>query len=496
MRSRGSIVGPLILITIGVLFLMRTVWPEFSVFDLLAQYWPYLLITWGVLQLIEITVRFSRSRTIATNGIGGGGWFLVVLICLAGFTAAEVRGPETWWRRVSFDQGMDWFGQPHDYGVADQSKPAGKNPHIVIESFRGNAKIIGSDANDIELSGHKTIRAMKEAEANRADQITPVELIADGNNFIVRCNQDRAQHQVRVSTDLELKIPKGASLDATGRAGDFDVTNLDGNVNINSDNAGVRLQDLGGNVKIDTRRGDVVRCTNIRGAVELKGRNSDLELRKVAGQVTISGTYAGTINLRELAKPVHIDNVETALNVQKVPGQITMDRGNFSAQDIVGPLELTTHATDVDLAGFAEPIEIKVDKGDVNLRPGKHGVARMTVSTRSGNIDLALPDAAKFDLKASTDHGEIENEFGNPLRLVSEGRGARLSGSVGTGPTLTLTTDRGTITVRKSNGDEPPPKVARIPSPDQDEDEATAPAPPQRPKQPKPPELKAPTVEL
>ena len=101
---------------------------------------------------------------------------------------------------------------------------------------------------------------------------------------------------------------------ATGRAGDFDVTNLDGNVNINSDNAGVRLQDLGGNVKIDTRRGDVVRCTNIRGAVELKGRNSDLELRKVAGQVTISGTYPGTINLRELAKPVHIDNVETALN--------------------------------------------------------------------------------------------------------------------------------------------------------------------------------------
>ena len=496
MRSRGSIVGPLVLITIGVLFLMRTVWPEFSVFDLLAQYWPYMLITWGVLQLLEITVRFARNGAIPTNGIGGGGWFLVVLICLIGFTAAEIRGPETWWRRVSFDQSMDWFGRPHDYGVADQSKPAGKTPHIVIENFRGNAKIVGSDANEIQLSGHKTIRAMKDDEANRADQITPVELIADGDNFIVRCNQDRAPHQVRVSTDIELKIPKGASLDVNGRAGDVDVTNLDGNVDVLSENAGVRVQDIGGNVKIDTRKGDVVRCTNVRGTVELKGRNSDVELQQIAGQVTITGTYVGTISLRDLAKPLHVDNLETALNVQKVPGQITMDRGNFSAQDIVGPLQLTTQATDVDLAGFSEPIEVRVDKGDVSLRPGKHPIARMTVTTKSGNIDLALPDAAKFDLKASTDHGEIENEFGSPLRLVSEGRSARLSGSVGTGPTVTLSTDRGTITVRKSNGDEPPPKVARMPAPDDADADSDRPAAPAAPKRPKPPELKTPTVEL
>ena len=496
MRQRGSIVGPLILITLGVLFLMRTVWPEFSVFDLLAGYWPYLLIAWGVLQLIEITVRSARGAPLPGNGITAGGWFLAVLICLVGFTIFEVRGPETWWRRVSFNQGMDWFGQAHDYTVRNQSKTAGKNPRIVIENLRGNAKIVGSDSVEIQLAGHKTVRAMKEAEANRANETTPVELIANGNTFTIRCNQDRAPHHARVSTDLELTVPKGSTLEASGSTGDFDVTNLDGNININSDNAGIRLQDVGGDVKIDTRKGDVIRCTNVRGNVELKGRNTDVELEKIAGAVTINGTFFGTISLRELAKPLRIDNFDTVVNLQKVNGHLVMDRGNFSAQNVVGPIALTTHATDIDLAGFSEAVEISVDKGDVSLRPGKGPISRMTVKNGSGNIDLALPDGAKFVLKAATDRGDIENEFGTPLRLETVGQGAKLAGSIGTGPSLSLTTDRGTITVRKSNGDEPP-RVAHMPSDRSgDEDEDTPPAPPAGPKAPKAPAHPVPTIEL
>ena len=132
MRSRGSIVGPLILITIGVLFLARTVVPAFSAFDFFVAYWPYMLIAWGLLQIAEISLRMSRGAVIPANGVTAGGWFLVLLICLFGFGLFEAHGPETWWRRVSFDQGMDWFGEAHEYGVPDQTKAAGKSPHIVI----------------------------------------------------------------------------------------------------------------------------------------------------------------------------------------------------------------------------------------------------------------------------------------------------------------------------------------------------------------------------
>ena len=125
MRPRGSIVGPLILITIGVVFLLRTVWPGFSVFDVFAVYWPYLLIAWGVLQIIEISVRARSRGPIPRNGITAGGWFLVLLICLVGFTMFEVHGPETWWRRVSFNQGMDWFGE---------ARPKPRATHPILSS--------------------------------------------------------------------------------------------------------------------------------------------------------------------------------------------------------------------------------------------------------------------------------------------------------------------------------------------------------------------------
>ena len=504
MRQRGSIVGPLILITIGVLFLARTVIPAFSAFDFFVAYWPYLLIAWGLLQIVEISLRMFRNSPIPANGITAGGWFVVLLVCLLGFGLFEVHGPESWWKRVSFDQGMDWFGEAHEFPVPDQTKNVGKSPRIVVEDFRGNAKITGTDTSEIQLSGHKTIRAMKDGDANRADQATPVQIIENGNQVIIRLNQDRARDNTQVNTDLELTVPKGASVQAAGRAGDFDVSNLDGDVSISSDNAGVRLQNINGSVMVNTSRGDLVRCTNVQGNVELKGRSSDLELEKIRGQVTIAGTYSGTITLRELTRPVHVENFHTTITVQKVNGQITMDRGSFSAENIVGPSQLNTHATDVDMVGFTDALDVTVDKGDVNLKPAKGELARMAVRIRSGNIDLALPPSANFDLKASTEHGDIENDFGPPLKMESAGRGAKLVGAIGSGPNVILDTDRGSITIRKASpGDE------KATAPDHSSDSmadgegegsgaaaAKRPRQPAAPTPPSPPNPKVSTVDL
>ncbi len=61
-----------------------------------------------------------------------------------------------------------------------------------------------------------------------------------------------------------------------------------------------------------------------------------------------------------------------------------------------------------------------MDRGDIDLKPGKN-LPRMDVHTRSGDIDLALPPGAKFDLRATTEHGEADNEYGDPLREDSFG---------------------------------------------------------------------------
>jgi DUF4097 and DUF4098 domain-containing protein YvlB len=456
MRPRASIAGPLVLIAIGVLFLLHAFSPEFHIGDLIAQFWPFLLIGWGVVALLEVCVLALRGAPLPVNGISGGGWFLVILISLAGLISFEVRRPDTWWRRTAWEHGVQALGEEHDYSVDSQQKAVGKSPRIVIESFRGDAKITAADTTDLTLTGHKTIRSFDPDAADRANSASPVDIITDGNTVTIRCNQDKGGEHAPITTDLELSVPKNASIEASGSYGDFDINGLAGNVQITSDNAGVRLEDIAGEVKVDTRRSDLVRCTNVSGNVELRGKGDDVELTKVAGQVTIEGEYSGTVSLRELTKPAHIQNFRTVLDLGQVPGEIRLDRGSLDAENVAGPVKLITHATDVTLGGFTNALDVDVDKGDVNLKPAHVPLAGMNVHTRSGNIEISLPQSAGFAIIATTGHGEIDNEFGESLKERTEGRGARLEGSVGAGPDLKLSTDRGSITIRKTTAEAAP----------------------------------------
>lgn len=460
MRPRTSVAAPLILIAIGVLFLLHAVSPEFRVGEMLAEYWPFLLIAWGVLALLEVCVLALRGAPFPVNGISGGGWFLVVLICIAGLITFEVRRPDTWWRRAGWEHGVQAFGEEHDYPVDSIQKTIGKTPRIVIESFRGDAKITTTDSTDLTLAGHKTIRSFDSDAADRANSASPVEVIVQGNTIIIRCNQDKAGVHAPVTTDLELSVPKNASVEGAGIYGDFDISGLAGNVELHSDNAGVRLEDIGGDVKIDTRRSDLVRCTNMSGSIDLRGKGEDVELTKIAGQVTIEGEYNGTVSLRDLAQPLHVQNMKTQLDVQQVLGEIRLDRGSLDAENVAGPVKLVTRATDVTFGGFTNALDLAVDKGDIDLKPGHVPLGNMMVHTRSGNIELAVPQSAGFAISASTGHGEIDNEFGEALKERTEGRGAKLEGSVGSGPELKLATDRGAITIRKAAAEAAPGTVS------------------------------------
>ena len=55
MRPR-SIAGPIILIGLGILFLINNIRPDFSFWQSLWRYWPFLLIAFGVLRLAEVLV--------------------------------------------------------------------------------------------------------------------------------------------------------------------------------------------------------------------------------------------------------------------------------------------------------------------------------------------------------------------------------------------------------------------------------------------------------
>lgn len=448
---RGSVAGPLILILIGVLFLARNLYPALPLLDFLAQYWPFLLIGWGVLRLIEILYWAATSKPLPVNGISGGEWVLVFFLCLVGSGLWAVRHNWRWSPGSVRIGGLEVFGEVFDYPLSSE-KACGRTPRIIVESFRGNARITGGDVQSVKVAGRKTIRAMNQADADRANENTPFEIVSNGDQIIIRTNQDHAGDSARVTEDMEITVPKGATLiDANGRYGDFDVTDIAGEVDIVSDNAGVRLQNIGGNVRVETRRSDIVRAQDVKGAVELKGRGGDLELENIAGPVTIRASYIGTVQFRGLAKPVRYDGPQGEFSAERVPGQVRVTRGDFNGSNVIGPVRINSRTQDVQLSDFSQSLEISLDRGDVELRPGNLPMPKIEARTRFGAIDLAAPDKAQFQINATTHSGEITNDFGGGLTPESQGRGMYLRGSIGQGPLIVLETNRGSITIRKAS---------------------------------------------
>lgn len=474
---KASVVGPLILILIGILFLARNLYPDLPLMDFLSRYWPFLLIGWGVLRLAEILFWAATSKPLPRSGVSGGEWATVVFLVMIGWTMFAAHEHGGWFRgnRINIG-GLEMFGEAFDYPVSGEKAAVGKTPQIVIESFRGNVRIAGGESETVKATGRKTVRALQQSDADRANTDTPFEIVANGNQVIIRTNQDRASNSSRVTADLELTVPKGASVSAVGRYGDFDINDITGAIEIVSDNAGVRMQNIGGNVRIDTRKSDIIRAVNVKGSVELKGRGTDLELQGVEGNVTVAASYGGMVQFRSLAKPVRYEAQNVEFTAERIPGQMRMTLSDLNGTDIVGPIRLHARSKDVQLANITQSVEINLDRGDVELRPGNVPLGKYEIRTRNGDIEFAVPEKAKLDLSATTDRGEITNDYGGGFHNEASGRGSTLKGTNGDGPRVVLVTNRGSITLRKSNGPEQTSVFKGVPS--------EVPASPKAPKAP------------
>jgi hypothetical protein len=466
--KRGSVVGPLILIGLGILFLARNVIPDFPVWDLTSRFWPALLIAWGGLRLLEVLFLAVSSRPLPQAGISGGEWIVVVLVCIIGASAHEAKHYSNWFPNQRALRGLVVnMGESFDYPMPESQKPCARNCKILIENFRGNAKIVGTDTTLVKLSGRKSIRAFQQTEADKANTDTPVELIVQGDQIIVRTNQSRVSDSLLVATDLELQVPASASVEAHGRTGDFDIQDIQGNVDLSSDNAGIRLEKIGGTVRVDTRRSDIIRASDVKGSVDLKGRGQDLELTDISGTVTVNGTYVGQVQFRNLTQPLRYEDPQVTLNLEKLPGQVHIGSGECTGENLIGPVRLTAHSRDIHLTNFTQSLELNLERGDIQLSPGKSIPSMDVKIARSGDIELGLPDGGRFDLKASTDRGEAHNDYGSELTVSEHRHGAVIASSSGGGPQLRLETARGTLSVRKGELEESEtpvlPKASKAP---------------------------------
>jgi DUF4097 and DUF4098 domain-containing protein YvlB len=436
-----SLAGPLVLLIVGGLFLWRNLHPETPVFDLIAQYWPFLLIGWGLLQLAELAIFRERRH----SGFTGGEVALVVLVCVAGSLvwAAHEKG-------IHIDsRGLNWWGSSYDYPV-EASAPLGGAKRIVFENPRGNIKVTGADTNEVTVTGHKSVRAYARNDSDHTNSMTPLEIVPQGDHLLIRTNQDHVPENQQISEDLDVTVPRAVSVEARGQSGDYEISDVAGDLELATDRGDARLSKVGGNARLDIAHSDLIRAVDLKGRLDLQGRGSDVELEDIGGQVTINGAYNGNLDFKKLAQPLKFEGARnTELSVQAVPGRINMDLGEFNGNDLVGPIRLVGNSRDIRIEQFTHSLELENVRGDVELHPGRLPMPSIEARTGSGRIELVLPEKATFQLDATAERGEAENDFGSQIQKESDGHSNTLKGVVGQGPMLHITSTRGSIAVRK-----------------------------------------------
>ena len=441
-----SVTGPLIILVIGAFFLINNLRPDLISFSNIGDYWPFLLIAAGVIGLIEVLFHASRGATPPPRPFYGAGIFWIIVLCI--FIAAVSRNHN--YRFGRFDSpGVSFFGSDYDYDVNAAESPRGVT-RVVLDNLRGNLSLKGEDAGDIKVTGRKTIRAFNRNDADRANQQTQVHIERQGDALVIRTDDFSGPRLIQISTDLDITIPRGVSVESRGRSGDLTVDDVEGPVDVSAGRGDVRLNHIEKDVKIEATRSGDIHVTDLKGGLDLEGRGSDIQLESIAGPVTINGEFGGTIEFRALAKPMRFTSSRTEFRVEAVPGSITMDLGDLKLENVSGPVRFRTGTRDIQATDVTAGLDLVVNRGDIHVTVGKTPVPKMDVHTHNGDITLALPDKAEFQLDGSTSQGDADNEFGGGLQAQSNGRAASVRGRVGNGPMLTIGTDRGTVSVKKS----------------------------------------------
>jgi len=451
-----SVVGPLILIVIGLLFLLRNFGYTIPLLYNFVKYWPLLFVVIGVVRLAEHFAARSAQRPVPR--MGGGTVFLLVIVIAVGVglsAAHHGRNNIDWgWARDNSDMDevdlqdhlMRLFGSEYTYdGTLSQQIPAGGS--VRVNCDRGDITVNNWDQPQVQVVYHKRIFAGSRGEADSTNQATTPKLLAQGTSVDVQANSEGAGIK-GVATDIEVYLPLKADLEVTARRGD------------------VTIDQVAGNVNVTTRHGSL-HASNVTGNLVADGRLDDLTLETISGTVLVTADVFGDTRLSKLQKGAVLRTSRTELQFAKLDGNLTMDSGDLQGDGMLGPLSLSTRAKDVNLRNFTGDVRIDDDHGDITLEStSAAGLGNMDLTTHHGNVYLQLPAKASFQYKVVTRHGDISSNFES---VRPEGRTGTSSaaGVVGKGGVkVNITSDTGDIEIRKaesSTASPPEPPAAQEP---------------------------------
>ena len=499
---RRSIAGPIVLIALGVVFLLGNMhvltWQRLAFYW--ARYWPVLIILWGVIKLFE---HWSDQRQgLPGRGVGAGGVLLIIFLIIFGLSATAAYRVN--WRSFSDDVGIDndWaglFGNTYNFNqTLQQPFTAGSSLRVVDD--RGEVTVNTWDEPTIKVVVNKRVIAANDNESRDVDAKTQA-TITTGTPVVLDANtHGSGDHPVE--SNLQIWLPKKASVEVVTGRGDVNIATRDGDVQATSNRGDLTFQTINGNVTANLRRGSV-RAETVQGNVSVSGRISDVTARDITGSLTLNGDFFGEMDLARIAKGVTFHSSRTDMDMASLPGDLNLQPGDLRARDVTGPLHVTTRSKDIHLENVAGEVKVENSNGMVEYHAGNK-LGAIDITNSRGDVQLTLPTKSSFEVTADARRGDIQSDF-EGISVNESHNDHTASGTVGSGgPHIRINDTNGDISLRK--GEVPPPSENASAPGKLPPDQTITPgggvrreapqAPKSAPKAPKAPEAKPPAADM
>lgn len=484
---RNSIVGPILLLVLGVVFLLaqlgRLTWSQSL--EWYGRWWPAVLIAAGVLLLIEWAIDQRRPDAQGhVRVLGGGVISLLILLVVLGLSSrAMIFGLN--WRDRTFGHGYTnfdhLFGDRHDADTSDSSAIA-PGVALVIRNPHGDVTVTGTSTDgQVHVSEHTETYAWKDSDASeKADRLEPA-FSTEGKEMSLNIAAVEGGQ-----ADLTIEVPATSEVKIEADRGDVNVSDVQAAVSINANHGDVNASNIESALNVHVNDNDAsITLHSIHGPVLLAGHSGDIDISEVTGDLTLQGDFFGSTNVQHVTGGLRFETSRTRFSAARLDDEFSIDSDSLDASELLGPVVLSTADKNITLDRVQGSVNVTNRNGTVNVTNAAPLAAISIVNTR-GSVDLGLPNNAAFVLNAQTRNGDMENDFGLSPQGSSQSR--TLRGNVHNGgPTVTISTTDGDVTVRRSSVAPLPPIPPMPPLPPAAPNGIRPPRPPRPPVPPRPP---------
>jgi len=318
-----------------------------------------------------------------------------------------------------------------------------ENPELTIINPAGDIKMIGAPVNKMTVNAVKKVRAADRDEAEVVAEHIEIKVSQSGHKYSIKTNFLKYKSGSESfwnklfgsgedsfgSVDFVITVPQKCRLDIDNSSGSITVSNMAADVSATGTSDEIQLEDIYGDLVLNSMTGNIF-LKNITGRVDITTGGSDIEFYSITGAVDIHST-SGIKKGANISGPVSISQTSGAVDVQYLTGNMRLrsTSGKVTVEQEEGALNIQTHTGDVEIK-----TELCSDRD-------------FYIETSTGSIIFSVPETSSGNVRIETTSGEIITKLPISINSISQNK---MTGSFGGGgPSLTLITETGDITVQE-----------------------------------------------